>query len=105
MNQNICVAIKSEKNSFGIASDTRKIPPYRRLESPDTGEEKDTTMMKNLWAKLAGRKVEDGMVSAEYAVGTVATTSAAGVLIWIFQQDWFKELIASLFKTLFSSFI
>ncbi|WP_216378418.1 DUF4244 domain-containing protein [Arcanobacterium phocae] len=50
-------------------------------------------------------RVEDGMVSAEYAVGTVATTSIAGVLIWIAQQDWFRELFAALFKFLFRSFI
>ncbi|WP_247645189.1 DUF4244 domain-containing protein [Arcanobacterium buesumense] len=51
------------------------------------------------------RKVEAGMVSAEYAVGTVATTSIAGVLIWLAQQDWFKELFAALFKVLFQSFL
>ncbi|MDP9801091.1 hypothetical protein J2S49_001167 [Arcanobacterium wilhelmae] len=63
--------------------------------------------MKKFWAKVAGigTKAEAGMVSAEYAVGTVATTSFAGILVWLFQQDWFKELIGSVFKGAFSMFI
>ncbi|QRV02085.1 DUF4244 domain-containing protein [Arcanobacterium phocisimile] len=51
------------------------------------------------------RGVENGMVSAEYAVGTIATTSIAGVLIWIVQQDWFKELFVALFKMIFEAFM
>ncbi|USR79312.1 DUF4244 domain-containing protein [Arcanobacterium pinnipediorum] len=49
--------------------------------------------------------VESGMVSAEYAVGTIATTSIAGILIWIAQQDWFKELFIALFKFIFELFM
>lgn len=48
-------------------------------------------------------KAEDGMVTAEYALGTVATTSIAGILIWLSQQEWLKEAIASIFKLIVSS--
>ncbi|HIT77101.1 MAG TPA: DUF4244 domain-containing protein [Candidatus Avipropionibacterium avicola] len=41
---------------------------------------------------------ERGMTTAEYAVGTVATVTAAGVLITIFQQPWFQELLIKLIK-------
>lgn len=47
---------------------------------------------------------EAGMATAEYAVGTVAATSFAGILLWLFEQEWFKEMIADLFKNLFSIF-
>lgn len=46
-------------------------------------------------------EVEDGMVSAEYAVGTVATTSIAGILVWLAQQEWFREGVAAIFKAIF----
>lgn len=49
--------------------------------------------------------LESGMVTAEYALGTVATTGIAGVLIWISQQEWFRDLLANLFKQLISSFL
>lgn len=64
-------------------------------------------IMKTLIARMKknGKAAEKGMVSAEYAVGTVATTSIAGVLIWLAQQDWFKEIFAALFKMLFRAFI
>lgn len=48
--------------------------------------------------KVLTPQEESGMVSAEYAVGTVATTSIAGLLVWIASQDWFKELIVTVFK-------
>ncbi|NLI05351.1 MAG: DUF4244 domain-containing protein [Actinomycetaceae bacterium] len=44
---------------------------------------------------------ESGMVSAEYAVGTVATTGIAGLLVWLSQQEWFREGIASIFRMIF----
>lgn len=47
---------------------------------------------------------EAGMATAEYAVGTVAATSFAGILIWLFEQEWFKETISNLFRNLFSIF-
>lgn len=46
--------------------------------------------------------VEDGMVSAEYAVGTVATTGIAGLLVWLSQQEWFREGIANIFRMIFN---
>lgn len=47
---------------------------------------------------------EAGMATAEYAVGTVAATSFAGILIWLFEQGWFKDLISDLFRNLFNFF-
>ncbi|KTF04637.1 MULTISPECIES: DUF4244 domain-containing protein [Trueperella] len=51
--------------------------------------------------KFLTPQAESGMVSAEYAVGTVATTSIAGILIWLVQQDWFREGIAAIFRLIF----
>ncbi len=45
---------------------------------------------------------EDGMVSAEYAVGTVATTGIAGILVWLAQQEWFRSGIADIFRMIFN---
>lgn len=42
---------------------------------------------------------EAGMATAEYAVGTVAAASLAGVLIAILKSDWVRELIATLIRT------
>lgn len=47
---------------------------------------------------------EAGMATAEYAVGTVAATSFAGILIWLFDQDWFRDIISELFRGLFNFF-
>ena len=44
---------------------------------------------------------EAGMATAEYAVGTVAATSLAGILVWLAQQDWVKEGIVAIFKAIF----
>lgn len=41
---------------------------------------------------------ERGMTTAEYAVGTVGAVTAAGVLITIFSQPWFRDLIIALIK-------
>ncbi|AZR01462.1 DUF4244 domain-containing protein [Trueperella pyogenes] len=57
-------------------------------------------MMKHM-KKMLVPQVESGMVSAEYAVGTVATTSIAGLLIWIIQQDWFRDGLVAIFKLIF----
>ncbi|HLQ82100.1 MAG TPA: DUF4244 domain-containing protein [Bacillota bacterium] len=43
---------------------------------------------------------ERGMTTAEYAVGTVGAVTAAGTLIWIFQQDWFRELLMAIIKAI-----
>lgn len=58
-------------------------------------------LMNNKMSKALVRKVarvEEGMVTAEYALGTVATTGIAGILIWLSQQEWLKEAIASIFR-------
>lgn len=54
---------------------------------------------------MLDRKFERGMVTAEYALGTVATTGIAGILIWLSQQEWLRELIANLFKQLISNYL
>lgn len=51
---------------------------------------------------MVNAEVEDGMVSAEYAVGTIATTGIAGILVWLAKQDWFREGIAAIFRAIFS---
>ncbi|VEI13153.1 DUF4244 domain-containing protein [Trueperella bialowiezensis] len=58
-------------------------------------------MIKNMLAAAVTPQAESGMVSAEYAVGTVATTSIAGILVWLAQQDWFRDGIAAIFKMIF----
>lgn len=41
-----------------------------------------------------------GMTTAEYAVGTVGAVTAAGTLIWIFQQEWFRKLIMAFIEAI-----
>lgn len=45
---------------------------------------------------------EDGMATAEYAMGTVAATSFAGILIWILKQDWVREALINIIKAIFN---
>ena len=45
---------------------------------------------------------EAGMATAEYAVGTVAATSFAGILVWLFKQDWVKDAIVSIVQAIFN---
>lgn len=47
-------------------------------------------------------EAEPGMVTAEYALGTVATTGIAGILIWLSQQEWLREAIVEIFKLIIS---
>ncbi|MDO5025138.1 MAG: DUF4244 domain-containing protein [Trueperella sp.] len=54
------------------------------------------------YESIIDTEVEAGMVSAEYAVGTIATTGIAGILIWLAKQDWFREGIAAIFRAIFS---
>lgn len=58
-------------------------------------------MINRVIARMTSPQEESGMVSAEYAVGTVATTSIAGILVWLVQQDWFREGIIAIFKLIF----
>ncbi|AWE41616.1 MULTISPECIES: DUF4244 domain-containing protein [unclassified Actinobaculum] len=44
---------------------------------------------------------EAGMATAEYAIGTVAATSFAGLLVWMMKQSWVKEGLVSIFKAIF----
>ena len=45
---------------------------------------------------------EAGMATAEYAIGTVAATSLAGILVWLVQQDWVKDGLVAIFKAIFN---
>ncbi|XCB28997.1 DUF4244 domain-containing protein [Arcanobacterium hippocoleae] len=56
-------------------------------------------------SNMPGNRFEHGMVTAEYALGTVATTGIAGIIIWLSQQEWLRDLIANIFKQLLSSFL
>lgn len=47
------------------------------------------------------RRDERGMTTAEYAVGTVAAASFAGVLIKIFTDPKFQELLWALLQAIF----
>ncbi|WP_124054403.1 DUF4244 domain-containing protein [Arcanobacterium ihumii] len=46
----------------------------------------------------SAKRTEAGMVTAEYAIGTVATTGIAGILLWLSKQEWLRELIANIFR-------
>lgn len=48
---------------------------------------------------------EQGMTTAEYAVGTVAATGAAGILISILSSPEFRELLWNLFKAILGNVI
>ena len=41
---------------------------------------------------------EAGMTTPEYAVGTLGACAIAGILYWLSQQDWMRELIAGIFR-------
>lgn len=45
---------------------------------------------------------EKGMATAEYAIGTVAATSFAGILVWLFKQDWVRDALISIVKAIFN---
>lgn len=49
----------------------------------------------------AVRRDQRGMTTAEYAVGSVAVATGAGVLITIFSQPWFNGLLQALIMALF----
>ncbi len=50
---------------------------------------------------LENSESEAGMATAEYAVGTVAATSFAGVILWLVKQPWVKDAIEGIFKSIF----
>lgn len=45
---------------------------------------------------------EAGMATAEYAVGTVAATSFAGILVWLIKQDWVREGLEAIIRAIFN---
>jgi hypothetical protein len=45
---------------------------------------------------------DDGMTTAEYAVGTVAACGFAGVLIELLGSDWIQELLKNVIEHAFS---
>lgn len=50
---------------------------------------------------LENTESEAGMATAEYAVGTVAATSFAGIILWLVKQPWVKDAIEGIFKQIF----
>ncbi|MFH5824960.1 DUF4244 domain-containing protein [Georgenia sp. AZ-5] len=50
-------------------------------------------------ARVGRLPADAGMATAEYAVGTVAAASLAGVLLSIFKSDWVRELVSSLIRS------
>jgi hypothetical protein len=53
--------------------------------------------------KAAISRGQRGMTTAEYAVGSVAVATGVGVLGWLFQQPWFKELLMKIVEALFAA--
>lgn len=51
--------------------------------------------------KAMHRRGQRGMTTAEYAVGSVAVATGVGVLIAVFNQPWFKDLLQALIGALF----
>lgn len=49
------------------------------------------------------RHSEAGMATAEYALGTVAASTLAGVLIWVVKQGWIQEGIEAIFRGIFAA--
>ncbi|MDO4889023.1 MAG: DUF4244 domain-containing protein [Actinomycetaceae bacterium] len=50
---------------------------------------------------IEGATREEGMATAEYAMGTMTATGIAGILWWLIHQPWFKEGFVSIFKKIF----
>lgn len=57
-------------------------------------------------SKATIRRVRDeqGMTTAEYAVGTIASCGIAGVLISLLDQPWISDLLKSLFDFAMGAF-
>jgi Protein of unknown function (DUF4244) len=50
------------------------------------------------------RRSERGMVTAEYAVGTIAACSIAGVCLYpVFTSPWMRELLLTALRTALES--
>ena len=79
----------------------RYLPAVAGRVKPLKGE---SAMKNRMFKKISSGmlRAERGMVTAEYALGTVATTGIAGILIWLAKQEWFRDLIVNIFRTLLS---
>jgi hypothetical protein len=58
--------------------------------------------MKKLMSRVA--RSEDGMTTAEYAVGTVAAAGLGGILIKILTSDEVRQVALKLISSAFSHF-
>lgn len=43
--------------------------------------------------QVVRRHGQRGMTTAEYAVGSVAVATGVGVLVSVFQEPWFRDLL------------
>lgn len=67
--------------------------------------DQDTTRPARLSSRTAKRfGADDGMTTAEYAVGTVASCGLAGVLYTVLQSDTVTKLILKVLTKAFSLF-
>jgi hypothetical protein len=55
-------------------------------------------MIKRMRLRVAG---DDGMTTAEYAVGTVAACGFAGTLLQLLGSDWVQDLLKSAISSAF----
>lgn len=51
---------------------------------------------------LKVRNNDEGLATAEYAVGTVAAAGLGGILIKVLTSDWFMDLLRKIIETAFS---
>lgn len=51
---------------------------------------------------LKVRNNDEGLATAEYAVGTVAAAGLGGVLLKLLTSDWFQDLLRKVIETAFS---
>lgn len=90
---------------------TERIQPTEHAESTGHTEATDHTESTGHTELVAStalsprRRDERGMTTAEYAVGTVAAASFAGVLIKILTDPSLRELIINLIRTLLEVFM
>lgn len=62
----------------------------RTASVPSTGR---ATHLLARVATRRGARRQDGMTTAEYAVGTLGACTVGGVLVKIGQSDWFGDLV------------
>lgn len=51
-----------------------------------------------------GEDDERGMVTAEYAIGTIAAASLAGLLITLLSSQWMQDLLKKVLEAAFANF-